>query len=140
MWLPWESGDLQPGTGNGCEPIRGQSPEECVLLNEIRTPACGFVDTFLHRNAEKRAPVSQIMPKPCTNISAAAIFRKKCGVTKEKFREEENLSMVKEYSQIYKIVMDLLDKLVEILGEKQVRLQEFKDEFRRRAFGGKGGI
>ena len=37
----------------------------------------------------------------------------------EKFRQEENLSMVKEYSQIYEIVMNLLDKLVEILGEKQ---------------------
>ena len=55
------------------------------------------------------------MPKPCTNISAGAgHIQEKMRGYEEKFREEENLSMVKEYSQIYKIVMDLLDKLVEI--------------------------
>ena len=45
----------------------------------------------------------------------------------QRFGEEQNQAMVKEYSQIYRIVMDLLDKLVEILGEQQVRPREFKE-------------
>ena len=34
--------------------------------------------------------------------------------------------MEKEYNQIYGIVMDLLDKMVEILGEETVNRQEFR--------------
>ncbi|MDQ9822318.1 hypothetical protein RFZ44_02890, partial [Acinetobacter sp. 163] len=33
----------------------------------------------------------------------------------EQFKREQNQAMVKEYGQIYRIVMELLDKLVEIL-------------------------
>ena len=36
-----------------------------------------------------------------------------------KFKESGDKAMEKEYNQIYGIVMDLLDKMVEILGRKK---------------------
>ena len=43
-----------------------------------------------------------------------------------KFKESGDKAMEKEYNQIYGIVMDLLDKMVEILGEETVNRQEFR--------------
>ena len=36
------------------------------------------------------------------------------------FHQEGDLAMEKEYAQIYGIVMELFDKMVEILGEEKV--------------------
>ena len=55
------------------------------------------------------------------------LFQEKLKEFTKNFEAEGNLSLVKEYSQIYEIVMNLLDKLVEILGDKKVRIREFKE-------------
>ena len=44
----------------------------------------------------------------------------------QKFKAAGDKAMEKEYSQIYGIVMDLLDKMVEILGDETVSRQEFR--------------
>ena len=43
----------------------------------------------------------------------------------QQFEQEGNLSLAKEYSQIYGMVMDLFDKLVMLLGDCQVSLEEY---------------
>lgn len=43
------------------------------------------------------------------------------------FAETKQMAMVKEYSQIYGIVMELLDKMVKVLGEETVSTREFKE-------------
>lgn len=44
----------------------------------------------------------------------------------QKFKDAGDKAMEKEYNQIYGIVMDLLDKMVEILGNETVSRQEFR--------------
>ena len=44
----------------------------------------------------------------------------------ESFTQEGENALAKEYSQIYKIVMDLLDKMVELLGEEQMSVREYR--------------
>jgi ATP-dependent helicase/nuclease subunit B len=39
------------------------------------------------------------------------------------------LSKAKEYAQVYKIVMDLLDKMVGLLGDEKVTIREYLDVF-----------
>ena len=52
-----------------------------------------------------------------------------CGIQKKLKEKEEafsrmgNKAMEKEYGQVYGIVMNLLDKMVEILGEEKVNRQ-----------------
>lgn len=50
----------------------------------------------------------------------------KLKIQEAKFKELGEKAMEKEYNQIYGIVMELLDKMVEILGEESVTRQEFR--------------
>lgn len=43
------------------------------------------------------------------------------------FEEQGDGARAKEYSQIYRLVMDLLNQIYQILGEEQVNLEEFVD-------------
>ncbi|MBE5862431.1 MAG: helicase-exonuclease AddAB subunit AddB [Lachnospiraceae bacterium] len=43
------------------------------------------------------------------------------------FEEAGDLSRAKEYSQIYRLVMELLNQIYQLLGEEEVSLQEFTD-------------
>ena len=42
-----------------------------------------------------------------------------------KFQEEGELALAKEYSQIYRIVIELFDKFVELLGDEPISLKEY---------------
>lgn len=48
---------------------------------------------------------------------------------KEFFIENDMLTKAKEYEQVYKIVMDLLDKMVGLLGDEQVTIREYLEIF-----------
>lgn len=43
------------------------------------------------------------------------------------FEKEDKPLLVKEFQQIYKIVMELFDKLVELLGDEEVTLKEYEE-------------
>jgi ATP-dependent helicase/nuclease subunit B len=43
----------------------------------------------------------------------------------EQFKELKELDMANEYSQVWNVVMELLDQLVEVLGKEEVTLEEF---------------
>lgn len=45
----------------------------------------------------------------------------------ERLTEENEMELAKEYSQIYEIVLGVFDRLVELLGEEQMKLREFKE-------------
>lgn len=42
-----------------------------------------------------------------------------------KFQEEGDLALAKEYAQVYRIVIELFDKFVELLGEERISLKEY---------------
>ena len=44
---------------------------------------------------------------------------------RQQFGEQGELALSKEYTQMYRIVMDLMDKMVEILGDEPVSLRDF---------------
>lgn len=43
------------------------------------------------------------------------------------FQEEGETALAREYAQIYRVVMDLLDKMVELLGEECMRIREYRE-------------
>ena len=45
----------------------------------------------------------------------------------QQFEQEGDLSRAREYAQIYRLVMDLLDQVYELLGEEEISRQEFAD-------------
>lgn len=105
---------------------RGQIQEECVLLNQTRQHLVDMWEPFYRkmkdRDADIRAYAQALYEYICENH-----IQEQLKIYEEKFQQEQNMSMVKEYSQIYRIVMELLDKLVEILGREKVKIREFKE-------------
>ena len=64
---------------------RGQSPEECVLLNEL-SPGLWICGTpFYTEMRKKGASITDYAKALYQIIPAAAIFRKKCGVMRKNF-------------------------------------------------------
>lgn len=45
----------------------------------------------------------------------------------QQFEKEGDLSRAREYAQIYRLVMDLLDQVYELLGEEEISREEFAD-------------
>lgn len=105
---------------------RGENPEECVQIDRIRASLVEKWQPFYKKMKTPDASVRTYTEALYEYITASKIQEKLKEFTKN-FEAEGNLSLVKEYSQIYGIVMNLLDKLVEILGDKKVRIREFKE-------------
>lgn len=105
---------------------RGQAPEECILLNKIRIRLVDMWEPFYKKMKEPGARVKDYARALYGYICENHI-EEQLKDYEEQFKREQNQAMVKEYGQIYRIVMELLDKLVEILGEQQVRPREFKE-------------
>lgn len=43
------------------------------------------------------------------------------------FQEQGQTSLAREYAQIYRVVMDLLDKMVDLLGEERMNIREYRE-------------
>lgn len=42
------------------------------------------------------------------------------------FTEAGELALAKEYAQIYRVVMELFDKFVSLLGDERIALKEYR--------------
>ena len=60
--------------------------------------------------------------------------QEKLGVQELLFKQHGDRAMEKEYAQIYGIVMNLLDKMVSILGEETVSARRVTVSFLRRVW------
>lgn len=105
---------------------RGEDPEECVKLNPVRQKLVDNWKPFAESLKDPRGTVRTCCQALYKFICENHI-EKKLKLYEEKFAAEGNMSMAKEYSQIYRIVMDLLDKMVEVLGDEEVRPEAFKE-------------
>ena len=98
-------------------------PEDIQVLNEYR-------EIFV-REAEILAQgFSSGKRKVCEYCYSLYQFIASCEIQKklkkqELFFKERGKALEKEYAQIYGIVMELLDRMVEILGEEEITRTEF---------------
>ena len=104
---------------------RTMDPEDIQVLNEYR-------EIFV-REAEILAQgFSSGKRKVCEYCYSLYQFIASCEIQKKLkkqelfFKEKGEKALEKEYAQIYGIVMELLDNMVEILGEETVNRQDFR--------------
>jgi len=100
--------------------------EELERLNELRQQ---FADQVL--------PFAEIQRKKETDVRTrtTALYRlienmeiqARLARFEDKFQREGNQVLAKEYHQIYPIVMELLDKLVDLLGEDILSIKEYRE-------------
>lgn len=106
-----------------------QSQEELDEINRLRerlagqfTPLweCFRKEKGVHHTVEEE---SKVLYELICGLEVETQLRE----YEKYFTEEGETALAKEYAQIYKIVMDLLDKMVELLGEEQMSVREYRE-------------
>ncbi len=95
------------------------------------------IDSYRARVAEDLLPFVKIQRKKAVNVRSRTtalyeLIAKKgiqgrLAVFEERFKRENNQVLAKEYHQIYGILMDLLDKLVDLLGDEELSIREYTE-------------
>ena len=104
---------------------RGMPAESIQELNEIRERFAEETRELALNFKGGRKTVREY----CTILYEFAVKSKvqqKLKARERKFHDQGDKAMEKEYAQIYGIVMELLDSMVEILGEEVVSRQDFR--------------
>lgn len=93
-------------------------------VNDIRERFINLVDDFKTGIGEKDKTVKELTESVYTFTEKLGIYE----VLKEyeeQFTKEGKLSLAKEYSQTYGFIIELLDKLVELMGDTKVSIKEY---------------
>lgn len=123
-WTRHEPWEYRPGT-DFSERSMTQYEENCLSkINEIRELMIGPLTAFRLKTKGK---------KKCIEICRALYdFLCTIGVPEkleeriEFFRNNSRLDLANEYSQVWNIIMEVLDQVVEAVGEEQVSMDKFK--------------
>ena len=108
------------GNAEGSEQAEEKTMER---LNRIRQQFMDAVE-ILHMGSQEKAGdyVSHLY-----DFLAQNQVQQKLLNYQQQFEKEGDLSRAREYAQIYRLVMDLLDQVYELLGEEEISRQEFAD-------------
>ena len=118
---------------DACHPEAAQ--EEMALLNRVRErivlafePLCGLFSGKKHTVAEQTYGLYEFI----SALDIEAQLKEKQFLLEQAEETEyngvrRNQTRAQEYGQIYKIVMDLFDKVTSLLGEEQMSIREYGD-------------
>ena len=111
---------------------RGEKPEEVPEIDRIRQQLMDTLAPFTEQMKTRKGTVRERVLAFYEFITACGI-QEKLDRSGKAFAKENAMDRAKEYEQIYPMVMDLFDKMTEVLGEEKVSLREFMS-FWRQAF------
>ncbi len=103
---------------------RGMKEEEILEINEIRKKVMSGLSVFAD-HFKKRGNTVLDDAKALYGYIVQENIQQKLEHQKQQFALRGDAAMEKEYAQIYGIVINLLDKLVEILGAEKITQREF---------------
>ena len=98
--------------------------EASETINWLRQETWDRLSGFYGRIARGKHRVREYAETICEFMEQEQIYiqiRKRI----ERFREEGNFEAVKEYEQIYDVIIEVLDRLVALLGDEEMPLAEF---------------
>lgn len=102
----------------------GFTGEDVALINEIREKVAEEFKEIYPVLRERGKTVRELSQAVYTFITEREI-QKQLKEKEELYEQAGDLKNAKEYAQIYRIVMDLLDKMVELLGDETISLEEY---------------
>lgn len=112
--------EMQQGSGqDDAERVE----ETMERLNRIRQQ---FADTVEILHMAPRAKAGEYVDHLYDFLEQNQVQQKLLNY-QQQFEQEGDLAKAREYAQIYRLVMDLLDQIYELLGEEEISLQEFAD-------------
>ena len=105
---------------------KDQTEEQLQKVNEIRTRFYNSVKDAAAVLKDKEQSITQ----KCTvlyEFLEGLELEKQLLAKEEAFLEAGEAALAKEYHQIFRVIMELLEKYVEILGEEKLSLEEFSE-------------
>jgi ATP-dependent helicase/nuclease subunit B len=104
---------------------RYMDKDELLLYNEIREKFADETREF-HEAMHRRNATVKSKAEAVYRLLAGHGIQRKMAEMKLGFQENGDAVSAGEYGQIYGAVMDLLDKIVEVLGEEKMKLADFQ--------------
>mgnify|MGYP001859527860 FL=1 len=100
------------------------SEEELQLLNHLRVRFVEKTSGLMLILKQRKKTVRDITFAVYEYLVQEKIQERLAGMEQD-FQEKGELALAKEYSQVYRIAMELFDKFVELLGEEPISLSEY---------------
>lgn len=112
--------EMQQGSG---QDDTERAEETLERLNRIRQQ---FADTVEILHMAPRAKAGEYVDHLYDFLEQNQVQQKLLNY-QQQFEQEGDLAKAREYAQIYRLVMDLLDQIYGLLGEEEISRQEFAD-------------
>lgn len=112
--------EMQQGSG---QEDTERAEEALERLNRIRQQ---FADTVEILHMAPRAKAGEYVDHLYDFLEQNQVQQKLLNY-QQQFEQKGDLAKAREYAQIYRLVMELLDQIYELLGEEEISLQEFAD-------------
>lgn len=106
--------------------VREDGSDELFELNQIREQIMGILMPFYKSCSEKEATVKTVT-KALYELLVSLEVEQQLREKEESYTDKGEFAKAKEYGQIYKILIDLLDKVVALLGEEKIKVREYAD-------------
>lgn len=103
---------------------KNTTEEELEFLNSLRVRFVETVDEMVLILKQKRKTVRDVSEALC-RFFVKENLQKKIKAQEELFTEQGELALAKEYAQIYKVVLELFDKFVALLGDEIISVSEY---------------
>lgn len=104
----------------------GQEEEELLFINALRRR---LIESVAALGGKSRQTAREHVLQLYSFLAANGVERKLQDMA-ALFEEQGNLTLAKEYDQIYRLVMELLEQIHGLLGEEEITRQEFLDILR----------
>lgn len=105
---------------------RGMKEERLVFINKLRERFLSEVEAFA-QSMKRRGGTVLFRTRTLYDFIVKNRCQQKLEEYRVNFEAQKEAAMAREYAQIYGIVMELLDKLVEVLGEETIALQDYQE-------------
>ncbi|MGN1266807.1 MAG: PD-(D/E)XK nuclease family protein [Dorea sp.] len=104
--------------------LRGMEEEELAQMNHLRVLLVEKIDLLMSVIKQRRKTVKDITVA-VYEFMVREELQRKLVKQEEEFQERGEFALAKEYAQIYRIVIELFDKFVSLLGDEPVSLNEY---------------
>ena len=100
--------------------------EELEVLNHLRVRFVEKTEDLVFVLKQRQKTVRDVTLAICEFLEKEEI-QKQVKVLENQFTEAGELALAKEYAQIYRVVMELFDKFVSLLGDERIALKEYRE-------------
>ena len=104
--------------------LKGMAQEDLDKMNHYRRQLVEKVDGLIYVLRQRRKTVADIT-RVIYEFMVQENLQVRLAEQEELFKAKGELALAREYAQIYRIVIELFDKFVELLGDEEVSLSEY---------------